>query len=783
VLSDNILKNNYAGIRLHWSSENAIARNNTICGNSYGVEMLISSDNDVQGNLIQNNTDAIYLSLSSSNDILENFIHNNQHGIQLFESNDNLIYHNNFLNNTAQVYDFSWDYPEHYLPSVNLWNDSYPSGGNYWSDYNGTDIYKGSYQNVSGSDGIGDAPYLIDGNNTDAYPLMNPWNSSLATFDAMGLDSSATGTVVTVNGVPITSNQMPYTIWIENGSILTYFYSDVTSLTVGKQFVLNEVIGPASPFTVTAAVNITGNYLPQHQIIFDQAGMGNDYVGTVVTIDGEDYGYNALPVSFWWNIGSSHSFSFSSPLVVNASRRYNWGSTSGLIDQQSGNLVVAGSGSVTGHYVVETRVQITFTQTGLSSDYISYFLVVDGINYTVADLPVSFGWVTASVHSFSYLSPLTITANTKQYVWTSTTGLSSFQNGSITAKSDGSISGNYKTQYYLTITSTYDSPTQASGWFDAGENITVSVTSPVSGLTGIRYVCTGWVGSGDAPAIGTNATVSCTINQPSTIAWTWKTQFIMTVTTSPNWLEPQPVRQPDGETGLPKSWWYDASSSVTLTANTITGFAFNYWSVDGISQGSETNPVTVNMNTPHIAVAHYNATSPYTDIAVLDLASFKTIVGRGYTMTISIVVENQGTDTETFNLTLYAETNAIATQTLTLEKGSSIVTTVVWNTTGVAYGDYTLIAYAELLPLEMDIPDNNCTCDVPIHVGVPGDISGPTQGVYDGTTNMRDVNYMIIRFNSKPDSPNWNPNGDVNNDATVNMRDIQIAILNFNQHE
>ena len=48
---------------------------------------------------------------------------------------------------------------------------------------------------------------------------------------------------------------------------------------------------------------------------------------------------------------------------------------------------------------------------------------------------------------------------------------------------------------------------------------------------------------------------------------------------------------------------------------------------------------------------------------------------------------------------------------------------------------------------------------------------------------MRDVSYLIIRFNSKPNSANWNPNADINNDGTVNMRDISIAILNFNKHE
>ena len=55
------------------------------------------------------------------------------------------------------------------------WDDGYPSGGNYWSDYNGTDFYSGTNQNVTGSDGIGDTSYIIDVNNVDRYPLMSPW--------------------------------------------------------------------------------------------------------------------------------------------------------------------------------------------------------------------------------------------------------------------------------------------------------------------------------------------------------------------------------------------------------------------------------------------------------------------------------------------------------------------------------------------------------------------------------------------------------------------------------
>jgi hypothetical protein len=56
----------------------------------------------------------------------------------------------------------------------------------------------------------------------------------------------------------------------------------------------------------------------------------------------------------------------------------------------------------------------------------------------------------------------------------------------------------------------------------------------------------------------------------------------------------------------------------------------------------------------------------------------------------------------------------------------------------------------------------------------------------DGTVNMRDINQMILRFQTTPSSPNWNPDCDVTGptwlvpDSVINMRDIQIAILNFN---
>ncbi len=85
-----------------------------------------------------------------------------------YEANNNIIYHNNFVES-------SWHAAISPLSS-NIWDDGYPSGGNYWDDYNGTDLYSGIFQNETGSDGIGDTCYVINENNTDRYPLTRPWN-------------------------------------------------------------------------------------------------------------------------------------------------------------------------------------------------------------------------------------------------------------------------------------------------------------------------------------------------------------------------------------------------------------------------------------------------------------------------------------------------------------------------------------------------------------------------------------------------------------------------------
>jgi hypothetical protein len=89
----------------------------------------------------------------------------------------------------------------------------------------------------------------------------------LVTFAQTGLDSTAVGTVVTVDSSSEGFADLPFVVTVDNGSSLTYLYGNVSSSVSGKSFVLTGVIGPSSPMTVTGAVSVTGNYVAQYQKI------------------------------------------------------------------------------------------------------------------------------------------------------------------------------------------------------------------------------------------------------------------------------------------------------------------------------------------------------------------------------------------------------------------------------------------------------------------------------------------------------------------------------------
>ncbi|MFB3890252.1 MAG: nitrous oxide reductase family maturation protein NosD [Candidatus Bathyarchaeia archaeon] len=170
VVTGNTLTGNRIGILLYGPTANGnVIDGNSILSSNQGVWLASTFNNTITGNLISGSDYGIDHDQSYNNTVTVNTISNNVEGIYVYYAQD-LIYHNNFLSNHAQVFYTGTNFT--------ALDNGYPSGGNYWSNYNGVDTKSGPYQNITGSDGIGDTYYYVDNDDRrfDRYPLMSQVN-------------------------------------------------------------------------------------------------------------------------------------------------------------------------------------------------------------------------------------------------------------------------------------------------------------------------------------------------------------------------------------------------------------------------------------------------------------------------------------------------------------------------------------------------------------------------------------------------------------------------------
>ncbi len=208
-ITDNTISyNDHQGINLSNSDLNTILNNTLSYNNDAGIEVISSNENSIRNNLISNNSAGVYISDSMFNQIEDNeIIGSNMNGVRLSNSSENLLYNNNIHDNWAgidldhsninfMIYNHIWNHGQNGVQSFssndnefyhnifeansnhvwdegnNIWDNGYPSGGNYWDTHTYPDEYGGSDQDEDGPDGIVDDQFDVPGgDNNDNYPL------------------------------------------------------------------------------------------------------------------------------------------------------------------------------------------------------------------------------------------------------------------------------------------------------------------------------------------------------------------------------------------------------------------------------------------------------------------------------------------------------------------------------------------------------------------------------------------------------------------------------------
>ena len=192
IFGNSILNNSESGIYIFDSAETYVF-DNYVAGNKIGVHIDHAWRNHVYSNNVVDNSEGVTLaSGSSENSVVGNNLTSNECGVLLKRNlgiiSSNKFYRNSFVDNIAQVNVVEG--------CVNTWDDGYPSGGNYWSDYTGIDEKNGPHQDLLGSDGMGDTQYIINAENRDHYPLMVPLPTTVKQIEVSGFNVYRVGDTV-----------------------------------------------------------------------------------------------------------------------------------------------------------------------------------------------------------------------------------------------------------------------------------------------------------------------------------------------------------------------------------------------------------------------------------------------------------------------------------------------------------------------------------------------------------------------------------------------------------
>jgi hypothetical protein len=393
-----------------------------------------------------------------------------------------------------------------------------------------------------------------------------------------------------------TTNPTGSIIWVDSGSLaiqampsFNYAFSSWSTDTASITFATATSASTAA--TINGAGTITANFqLATVQIIVTSNPIGSGFV----KVDGNAY---ATPQTFSWTIGSTHTLEALSPVSGGTGIQYVWTSWNDSEAQTHSITVPSTSTTYTANF--KTQWQVTFSQSGVGTDWTGPVMTVNGADHDKDG--VSFWADDGDITTFSYASPLTLSG--KRYVLTGVNATSAITISDVTT-----IVGSYKTQYYLTVVSAYDSPGGA-GWYDGGSTAYATLTDgTVSGGAGVQYVFTSWGTDASGTGLTSNA---ITMNAPKTAVANWKPQYMVSFAVNPSGAG---ATTPSGT-----NVWEDAGT-LSISATTNLGYTFSSWS-------SSTGSITFNKANTASTTATINGPGTIT----------ATFTQNEYTLTVTVV--------------------------------------------------------------------------------------------------------------------------------------------------
>jgi hypothetical protein len=427
------------------------------------------------------------------------------------------------------------------------------------------------------------------------------------TFAQFGLDGSAVGAVVTVNGSAKMGGELPFSLTANVGDVVDYSYVDLVSSSIpGTQFRVTGVVGPGSPIAVAGDAVVNGSYQAECEVNFtsspDVANVTMSPVGVRWIASETAIGINATAggpdfVFCYWST-SSQAISFADKLA------------------SSTTAAIGGPGAITANFKMPTKMDWYTRPSNINLGSVEN---IAGILYNP-----NTGWSTKALNGKNV--KLIITAPNSTQILIPLTTHSSPANGSINGIFDyqfrpdaagawtalaqfdedptfqgsvlppASFNVSAKPRYQVTFgqsgadgataapTVTYrvdDGPDETAAVpfsfeVDGGSRVSFIFDASLPGATGTRYVL-----------VNANSSSPRTVSSPLIIIGNYKTQYYLVVNSPPG-------TNPTGQ------GWYDAgstaSSSVSSTVTIAGPPKIYYTSVGYIGTDSAPNGTGTSVN-------------------------------------------------------------------------------------------------------------------------------------------------------------------------------------------